>query len=174
LVSRHKKRVTGSGMNLPPSISSRASLNRWPTTMGAIAAPEMAVLNILHFAGSVAGVVPDRHVASVCMRVPKHHTSCGAAPQTHRLRANRSRQRKHCEPCGDYTARFFSLFALISPTSRDTKNTQWYLHKNKTRQKLEGTKGMVNSNIERKRILLVEDQEDAWEIAAHNLGEHAH
>jgi DNA-binding response OmpR family regulator len=32
---------------------------------------------------------------------------------------------------------------------------------------------MVNSNIERKRILLVEDQEDAWEIAAHNLGEHA-
>jgi DNA-binding response OmpR family regulator len=32
---------------------------------------------------------------------------------------------------------------------------------------------MVNSNRERKRILLVEDQEDAWEIAAYNLGEHA-
>jgi DNA-binding response OmpR family regulator len=68
---------------------------------------------------------------------------------------------------------FFSLFALISPTSRDAKNAQWYLHKNKTCQKLEGTKGMVNSNRERKRILLVEDQEDAWEIAAYNLGEYA-
>jgi CheY-like chemotaxis protein len=66
---------------------------------------------------------------------------------------------------------FFSLFALISPTSRDTKNAQWYLHK--THQKLRGTKGMVNSNRERKRILLVEDQEDAWEIAAYNLVEHA-
>src|SRR5262245_14327971 len=32
---------------------------------------------------------------------------------------------------------------------------------------------MVNSNRERKRILLVEDQEDAQEIAAYNLGEHA-
>ena len=32
---------------------------------------------------------------------------------------------------------------------------------------------MVNSNRERKRILLVEGQEDAWEIAAYNLGEHA-
>jgi DNA-binding response OmpR family regulator len=66
---------------------------------------------------------------------------------------------------------FFSLFALISPTSRDTKNAHWYLHK--THHKLEGTKGMVNSNRERKRILLVEDQGDACEIAAYNLGEHA-
>jgi DNA-binding response OmpR family regulator len=32
---------------------------------------------------------------------------------------------------------------------------------------------MMNSNRERKRILLVEDQEDAWDIAAYNLGEHA-
>jgi DNA-binding response OmpR family regulator len=32
---------------------------------------------------------------------------------------------------------------------------------------------MVNSNRERKRILLVEDREEAWEIVAYNLGEHA-
>jgi len=32
---------------------------------------------------------------------------------------------------------------------------------------------MVNSNRQRKRILLVEDQEDAREIVAYNLGEHA-
>jgi DNA-binding response OmpR family regulator len=31
---------------------------------------------------------------------------------------------------------------------------------------------MANSKRERKRILLVEDQEDAWEIATYNLGEH--
>src|SRR5215813_14858493 len=32
---------------------------------------------------------------------------------------------------------------------------------------------MVNSKRERKRILLVKDQEDAWEIATYNFGEHA-
>jgi len=37
----------------------------------------------------------------------------------------------------------------------------------------ERTKGMTNSNRERKRILLVEDQEDAWDIVAYYLGEHA-
>jgi len=31
---------------------------------------------------------------------------------------------------------------------------------------------MMNSNRERKRILLVEDQEDAWDIVAYHLGEH--
>src|SRR5262249_16129433 len=97
-------------MSLPPSVSSRASLNRWPTTIIAIAAPQMVVLNILHFAGSVLGIVPERHTGLVCMRVPKRHTSCGAAPKTPRLRANRSRQRKHCEPWGDNTARFLIAF----------------------------------------------------------------
>ncbi len=113
-------------MSLPPSVFSRASLNRWPTTISAIAGPKMAVLNLLHFAGSVVGIVPERHVDSVCMHVSKRHTSCGAAPQTPRLRANRSRQRKRCEPWGVIAARFFSLFALISPTSSDTKNARWY------------------------------------------------
>src|SRR5499426_4205939 len=32
---------------------------------------------------------------------------------------------------------------------------------------------MMNSDRERKRILLVEDQEDAWDIVAYHLGEHA-
>src|SRR5262245_39374148 len=31
---------------------------------------------------------------------------------------------------------------------------------------------MMNSDRERKRILLVEDQEDAWDIVAYHLGEH--
>jgi DNA-binding NtrC family response regulator len=42
-----------------------------------------------------------------------------------------------------------------------------------TPKNLERTKVMVNSNRDRKRILLVEDQEDAWDIAAYILGEHA-
>jgi len=97
-------------MSLPPSVSSRASLNHWPKTVTAIAAPKIAVLNILHFADSVVGIVPERHIDSVCIRVPKRHTSYGAAPHTPRPRANRSRQRKHCEPCCDYTTRFFFAF----------------------------------------------------------------
>jgi hypothetical protein len=111
-------------MSLPPSVSSRASLNRWPTIISAIAAPKMAVLNILHFAGSVVGIVPERHVASVCMRVPKRHTSCGAAQQTPRLLANRSRQRKYCEPCGDNTARFFFAFCADLSDFERTENIE--------------------------------------------------
>ena len=37
---------------------------------------------------------------------------------------------------------------------------------------MERTKGMMNSNRERKRILLVEDEEDAREIAALSLEEY--
>src|SRR5262249_54653496 len=41
-----------------------------------------------------------------------------------------------------------------------------------TTKKAERTKGMMNSNRERKRILLVEDHEDAREIAALSLEEY--
>lgn len=36
----------------------------------------------------------------------------------------------------------------------------------------ERTKGMMNSNRERKRILLIEDEEDARELAALTLAEY--
>ena len=68
---------------------------------------------------------------------------------------------------------FLPLFALISLTSSERLESilTGRPHK-KTSQSPGANEGMMNSNRERKRILLVEDEEDARDLAALTLAEY--
>jgi len=100
------------GLYSPKNAVSNLCGRRSDSTTNRMRASESRAGNKLqfHIAGSVVGIVPERHVDSAPRLVPNRHTSCGATPQAPRLRANGSRQRKHCQPCGDNTARFFFAF----------------------------------------------------------------
>jgi DNA-binding response OmpR family regulator len=84
----------------------------------------------------------------------------------------RSLQRFESDKRSDAGAAYFFYFLLISLTLRDRKYAQWYVCN--TRQKPESNKkSMANLKREKKRILMVEDHEDAWEIAAFFLDKYA-
>jgi CheY-like chemotaxis protein len=65
---------------------------------------------------------------------------------------------------------FFHFCADFIDFDGDRENPQWYVRNE--HKKLERTIGMIKSNRERGRILVVEDHEDAREIAAFSLEEY--
>src|SRR5262249_33777070 len=112
----------------------------------------MTVLNVGRFARAMSRNSPQVIVAVAARNAPQI---------TQTLRASR-RFESDLQPILLWRRLVFPhFFALISLTSIERRERMLTGHPQKKHANpLERTKGMMNSNRERKRILLVEDEED--------------